>query len=71
MSSILSGSEVFLLIMTGIGFVGACLGLVLNFVLKSRCTEIKCCGGYCIRDVLPADRSDLDTTAIESITVNR
>ena len=53
--SLLSGSEVFMLIMAGLSFLGACLGVILNFALKSRCTTIRCCGSECTRDVLPPD----------------
>ncbi len=34
-----------------------CLGIVLNFIIKSRCTHLSCCGRQCIvRDVIPTDQ---------------
>ena len=53
--SLLSGSEVFMLIMAGLSFLGACLGVILNFALKSRCTTIRACIPSRTRDVLPPD----------------
>ena len=59
----LSGSEVFMLIMAGItacsGFVVVCF----QFILKSRCTHIKLCGSECICDVLPASESVIEIPA--------
>ena len=68
MTPLLSGSEVFMLIMAGISFVGACVGITYSFILRSRCTHIACCGASCTRDVLPADQSQLDTTALQQVT---
>ena len=69
MTPLLSGSEVFMLIMAGISFVGACVGITYSFILRSRrwCTHIACCGASCTRDVLPADQSQLDTTALQQV----
>ena len=61
MAALLSGSEVFMLIMAGISFLGACVGITYSFILRSRCTQISCCGASCTRDVLPADQSQLVT----------
>ena len=66
--SLLSGSEVFMLIMAGISFLGACVGVTYSFILRSRCTEIACCGAACKRDVLPADRAVLDTSTLQEVT---
>jgi hypothetical protein len=68
MASLLTGSEVFMLIMAGISFLGACVGITYSFILRSRCTQISCCGASCTRDVLPADQSQLDTTAMQQVT---
>jgi hypothetical protein len=56
----LSGSEQFMLISGGIAAGGACLGMILQFVLRSRCTTIKCCGLICERSVLDLQASDLE-----------
>ena len=56
----LSGSEQFMLISGGIAAAGACLGMLLNFVLKSRCTTIKCCGIMCERSVVELEAADLE-----------
>ena len=53
--SLLSGSEIVMLLLAGMSCLGACLGVVLNFALKSRCTTIRACGTECTRDVLPPD----------------
>ena len=62
MSSVdtLSGTEQFMLISGAIAAGGACLGMVLQFVLKSRCTTIKCCGIKCDRAVVDLEASDLE-----------
>lgn len=61
MSETLPVSESFILTLCGIltGFVGA----TLTFCLKSRCSEIKCCGVYCKREVIPA--TNLNDVSIE------
>ena len=56
----LSGSEQFMLISGAIAAAGACLGMILSFVLKSRCTTIKCCGFECERSVVELQASDLE-----------
>ena len=56
----LSGSEQFMLISGGIAAAGACLGMILQFVLKSRCTTIKCCGLHCERSVVDLEAADLE-----------
>ena len=56
----LSGSEQFMLISGGIAAAGACLGMILQFVLKSRCTSIRCCGIMCERSVVDLQANDLE-----------
>jgi len=56
----LNGSEQFMLITGGITMAGACLAMILQFVLKSRCTSIKCCGFHCERSVVELEASDLE-----------
>eukprot|EP00966_Prymnesium_polylepis_P140054 3235251-Prymnesium_polylepis.1 len=56
----LSGSEQFMLISGAIATAGACLGMILQFVLKSRCTTIKCLGMQCERSVVDLEASDLE-----------
>ena len=68
MASLLTGSEVFMLIMAGISFLGAYVGITYSFILRSRCTHISCCGASCTRDVLPANQSQLDTSAMQQVT---
>ena len=50
--SSLTGTEQFLLIGGGITVLGAYFSMILQFVLKSRCKTIKCCGVECDRDVI-------------------
>ena len=40
----------FLLALFGMG--GSGIIIILNYFLKSRCTEVRCCGVLCKRDVL-------------------
>ena len=56
----LSGSEQFMLISGAIAAGGACLGMILQFVLKSRCVTIKCCGLQCDRSVVDLEAADLE-----------
>jgi hypothetical protein len=56
----LSGSEQFMLISGGIAAAATCLGMILQFVLKSRCTTIKCCGLHCERSVVDLEAADLE-----------
>mgnify|MGYP003130838527 CR=1 FL=1 len=61
MSDFLQKNSAFLL--SVIGILGVCGSAVLRFVLKSRCIEIKCCGCYIKRDVIPADQIELSVPA--------
>ena len=56
----LNGSEQFMLISGAIAALGACLGMILSFALKSRCTSIKFCGFECQRSVVDLQASDLE-----------
>jgi hypothetical protein len=51
----LQNNSTFLL--TLFGMVGGCMGSIMVYFLKSRCSEIKLCWGCvnCIRQPLPAD----------------
>ena len=47
----LTGSEQMVVILAGIAFIGACSAGLMQFILRSRCTHIKCCGtndSYCL-----------------------
>ena len=56
----LNGSEQFMLITGGIAAAGACLAMVLQFILKSRCSRIRCCGVECDRQVIDITASDAE-----------
>lgn len=60
-------SESFILTMCGIitGFIGA----TLTYCLRSRCSEIKCCGIYCKREVIPPNELNSATIRIPSSQV--
>ena len=62
----LSGSEQFMLIMAGMGLLGACIAATFQFILKSRlsCFWRSC---VCDRDVLPSDQATLDTSALQTV----
>ena len=59
-SNFIQNNEAFLL--TAIASVSAAFGLLLSTCIKSRCTEIKCCGLTCIRNPLPAEAIEMETT---------
>jgi len=65
----LSGPEQFMLIMAGMGFLGAWIAATFQFILKSRCTTLSCFwrGCVCDRDVLPSNQATLDTSALQSV----
>lgn len=56
----LNGSEQFMLITGGIAAAGACLAMILQFILKSRCSRIRCCGVECDRQVIDITASDTE-----------
>ena len=64
LSEFVSQNSGFLLTMAGV--LSACCGGFLAFVLKSRCTEIKCCCVEFKRSVI--DLSKTDPKAIEVST---
>ena len=48
-----------------------CIGLFLNFVIRSRCERLSCCGRECIvRNVLPAEQAQMDFTQIPTRAMN-
>jgi hypothetical protein len=51
-------------ILTSMGMVGAGISYMLLFVLKSRCTNIKCCCISC--DRTPLNDIELQTVSIET-----
>ena len=60
MSDFIKNNSAFLLAFFGL--VGACGAGFLRFILKSRCEEIKCCGMYIKRDVIPAQQIEFSTS---------
>ena len=63
----LSGSEIMILILAALAFLGGCIGAVLQCILRSRCTTIKCCGAVIEREVVSAEQATtLNTLALES-----
>ncbi len=48
------------IVLASFAFCGGVFGLLLQFLLKSRCKELRCGPAYCIRDVLPADQAVLE-----------
>lgn len=40
-------------VLSMVGVLGACASGLLVYMIKSRCTRIRCCGIECERDVLP------------------
>ena len=56
----LNGSEQFMLIAGALAMAGACFGMCLQFVLKSRCSSIKCCGIECERQVIDLTAHDAE-----------
>ena len=49
------------LILALFGGFGACGAACLRFILKSRCEEIKICGIYIKRDVIPAEQIEFSS----------
>ena len=54
MSEFISNNSAFLLAV--LGLIGAGGSAVLRFTLKSRCSEIRCCGCFIKREVIPAEQ---------------
>ena len=49
-------------LLTIIGVFAACIGTVLTYFLKSRCSKIKFCCISCDRDVVELDASQIEVT---------
>jgi hypothetical protein len=67
----LTSSELMIVILSGIAAAGACVGAVLQFVVRSRCTKLSCfCRTCeCDRDVVASeDAVRLDTSALQNIS---
>ena len=63
MSDFLEKNSAFFLSLAAM--LGACFGVLLQYLRASRCRTIKCCGMECERDVLPPDQAMVDTSAVE------
>ena len=50
-----------------IGVIGACAAGLCVYMIKSRCTKIKCCGSECERDVLALDPAEIETRTVSVI----
>jgi len=53
-------------LITVIGLFSACVGAVLTYFLKSRCSEVKCLGLYCKRQPVVLAPDDVEVTLQES-----
>ena len=53
-------------LITVIGLFSACVGGVLTYFLKSRCSEIKCLGFSCKRQPVVLAPADVEVTLHES-----
>ena len=60
MSDFLQYNSAFLLAV--LGLLGAGGTAILRFTLKSRCSEIRCCGCMIKRDVIPASQIEFSNT---------
>ena len=47
-------------LLTVIGLITGCLGMMFTYFLKSRCKKIKCLGLSCDRDVVALDPSQIE-----------
>ena len=54
MSEFISNNSAFILAL--VGLMGAGGTALLRFTLKSRCSEIRCCGCFIKREVLPPEQ---------------
>ena len=57
-------------LLTALGLMGGCVGSMMVYFLKSRCSEIKLCWGCvnCIRQPLPVDM--VEVSAIPRVVRN-
>jgi hypothetical protein len=49
-------------VLTVVGLAVGCVGTVLTYFLKSRCSRIACCGGECVREVVKLDEQKTTTS---------
>lgn len=51
-------------LLTALGIIGGCVGSMMVYFLKSRCSEIKLCWGCvnCVREPLPVDMIETSVT---------
>jgi hypothetical protein len=49
-------------LITVLGISATCLGGVLTYFLRSRCTEISCCGLKCVREPVPLTAEQVGVT---------
>ena len=66
----LTGSEQFMLLAGSITMFGALCALTFQFVLKSRCTTIRCCGVQCERSVVDLTAQDTELGAPNFVSSN-
>ena len=50
-------------VLTVIGLGAGLMGTILTYMLRSRCTNIKCCGAECVRDVVKLDPKQITIEA--------
>ena len=53
-------------LITVIGLFSACIGAILTYFLKSRCTEIKCLGLSCKRQVIDLANNEVEVTSAQA-----
>lgn len=49
-------------LLTVLGMLGGCVGTALTYMLRSRCSNIKCWGLECVRDVVKLDSTQVQVT---------
>ena len=57
-------------VLTVIGLAVGCVGTLLTYFLKSRCSRIACCGLECVRDVIKLKESQIQIQTPNSTTSN-
>ena len=65
----LTGSEQMVVILAGVAFAATCTAACMQFILRSRCTRIRCCYcAECERDVVSREAATtLDTSQLQSV----
>ena len=64
----LTGSEQMVVILAGVAFAATCTAACMQFILRSRCTRIRCCGAECERDVVSREAATtLDTSQLQNV----